>query len=153
MDPEATPTPQPRSWWSRNWKWVVPVGCLLPFVAMGGCLTFFVVVAFGSLKSSDAYTHSLAAMRADGDVQAALGSPIDPAFLVSGNIQVGTQGGHADIAYDISGPKGKATVYAIADKEAGDWVFKTLVVKVESSGENIDVLANQEADAAANEAI
>ena len=30
-------------WFGRNWKWLLPVGCLLPFVAVGGCVTLVVV--------------------------------------------------------------------------------------------------------------
>ena len=48
MQPPPPPPPpqQPprRSWWSRNWKWALPVGCLLPVLLCGGggALFFFV---------------------------------------------------------------------------------------------------------------
>ena len=45
-----------RSWWSRNWKWVVPVGCLvvlLPILALGGFIGGILAIVFGSIKSTD----------------------------------------------------------------------------------------------------
>jgi len=133
--------------------WVVPVGCLLPIVTIGGCLTAVFVFVFGMLKSSDAYTHSLAAVRADSELQAALGEPIEPGYFVTGNINVSGSAGHADLFYDVTGPKGTGTVYVVADKQAGQWTFETLVVEIGSSGQRIDVLVNKEAEAAADESI
>lgn len=144
--------PRQKSWFGRNWLWVVPVGCLLPFVAVGGCVTVLVVGIFGALKSSDAYHQSLAAVRADAQVTDSLGEPISPGFLVSGNINVSTDGGNADVHYDITGPKGTGTVHAVAYKEAGSWKFRSLIVET-SSGEKIDVLEHQRSAELTNEAI
>jgi hypothetical protein len=141
-----------RSWLGRNWKWLLPVGCLLPFVAVGGCVTLIIVGVFGALKASDAYHLSLAAVRADQAVVDALGEPIEPAFLVSGNIHVSTQGGNADVHYDITGPKATGTVHAVAVKEAGSWKFRSLVVET-STGEKIDVLDHQHSAELTKEAI
>jgi len=144
--------PRERSWFGRNWKWLLPVGCLLPFVAVGGCVAVLVVGVFGALKASDAYNLSLAAVRADEQVKAALGDPIEPSFLVSGNIHVSTEGSDADVHYDISGPNGRGTVHAVAIKEAGSWTFRTLVVET-ANGENIDVLERQRGRELTKEAI
>src|SRR5437762_5564299 len=36
MEPAPLPPPMPRpNWFERNWKWVVPVGCLLPVLLVG----------------------------------------------------------------------------------------------------------------------
>jgi hypothetical protein len=144
--------PQERSWFGRNWKWLLPVGCLLPFVAVGGCVTVLVVGVFGALKASEGFSQSLAMVRADQQVKDVLGEPLEPAFLVSGNINVSTQGGNADVHYDITGPKGTGTVHAEAFKEAGSWRFRTLIVET-SSGEKIDVLDGQRSAELTNEAI
>jgi hypothetical protein len=139
--------PRERSWFGRNWKWLIPVGCLLPFVLVGGCVTVLVVGIVSALKTSDAYTMSLAAVRADDQVKAALGDPIEPSFFLSGNINVSTHGGEADVHYDIHGPKGTGTVHAVAEKQAGSWNFKSLRVDL-SNGEKVDVLKQlQKADA------
>ena len=72
-----------------------------------------------------------------------LGEPIEPAFLVSGDIHVSNRGGNADVHYGISGPKASGTVHAVAFKEGGGWQFRSIVVET-STGEKIDVLDRQQ---------
>ena len=38
-----------------------------------------------------------------------------------------------------SGPKGKGTIYAVATKSAGEWTYSKLEVKIDSTGETIDL--------------
>lgn len=138
----GAPPPGPRkSWWGRNWKWVVPVGCLTPIIVCGGLITLGVTVGLGAIKSSDVYQQSLAAAQADARVQQALGTPVEPGFLVTGNIDVQNSSGRADLTYPISGPKGGGTVHAMGDMAGGAWTLNLVVVKIDASGEEIDVLA------------
>ena len=69
-----------------------------------------------------------------------MGSPIKEGLLVAGNINIRGSSGEADLAIPISGPKGKAILYAVATKSAGKWTFRTLEVAMEASGERIDIL-------------
>jgi hypothetical protein len=140
--PAFTPAPQPpsTSWWSRNWKWFVPTGCCLtPLVLGGAFVAFLVLVIFGAMKQSDVYKMAVARAKADPRVIAALGSPIKDGWYVSGKTNVNGGSGEADLSIPISGPRGKGTIYAIATKFAGDWTYSKLVVKVESTGETIDL--------------
>jgi hypothetical protein len=134
--------PRRKSWWGRNWFWVVPLGCLTPIVAVVGCVVITFVVIEGSLKSSDAYAHSKAAVINNDKVRAALGEPIESGTFVTGNINVSTSGGHADITYSLAGSKGTATVHAIADKQAGKWVLSTNHVVISPTNEELDILVN-----------
>ncbi len=45
--------PTKASWWSRNWKWLVPIGCLLSLILFVGFT--YLIMTFGLMKSSDAY--------------------------------------------------------------------------------------------------
>jgi hypothetical protein len=47
--------------------------------------------------------------------------------------------GESDLTIPIHGPKGKAKIYAVATKSAGDWESSKLIVKVEDTGETIDL--------------
>ena len=47
--------------------------------------------------------------------------------------------GNADLTIPISGPKGKGTLYVVATKSAGEWTYSKLVVKIDSTGETIDL--------------
>lgn len=95
LDPSS---PKRRNWWSRNWKWVLPVGCLAPLLVCGGLVTLIVVLVFGVIKSTDVYQDSLTAVRADPQLQAELGTPIEAGFLVTGSIEIsGSSGQRIDL--------------------------------------------------------
>jgi hypothetical protein len=127
-------------WWSRNWKWFVPTGCCLtPLVLGGAFLAFVVVVVFGALKQSDVYKTAVARAKSDSRVTAALGTPISEAWYLSGNTNVNGASGDADLSIPISGPKGKGTIYAVATKSGGEWTYSKLNVKIDSTGETIDL--------------
>lgn len=138
MDPSPPPAnalpPQP-GWWKRNWK----IGCLGMLVAVP--LLFFSIIAivFGALKSSDAYKTALAAAQADPRVVSALGSPIEAGWLISGSTHVTGTAGEANLTVPISGPNGKGTLYFVASKFAGKWTFSKMMVRVEKTGEDIDL--------------
>jgi hypothetical protein len=142
--PQQPMQPPPRpSWWSRNWKWFVPVG------GCGGCLFFILIgvvffssilfAVFGALKSSDVYKTALGRAKANPQVVAALGTPIEDGMLVSGNTNTNGASGHADLSIPISGPKGKGTIYAVAEKSAGQWSYSRLEVEIDKTKERIDL--------------
>src|SRR5437773_12511954 len=76
------PMPQP-NWFGRNWKWVVPVGCLLPVLLVGGCGLMVFFFATGIMKQSDAYKIALARAQTNPAVIEAIGSPISQTGIVS----------------------------------------------------------------------
>lgn len=141
VQPPGSPVSQPPAgWWQRNWKWFVPTGCCLtPLVLGGAFFVFLTVVIFGALKQSDAYKTAVAFAKSDQRVITALGSPITEGWFLSGHTNVNMGSGDADLTIPISGPKGKGTIYAVATKSAGEWTYSKLVVKVEATGETIDL--------------
>lgn len=138
----SDPTPPRRSWWGRNWKWVVPVGCLTPIILCGGLLTMIFTVAFGTIKSSEPYKQSLAQVQQSADVQAALGTPIEAGWLVGGNIDLESANGSANLVYNVSGPKGGATVQAVANKSAGTWTFESISVIDHANNRTINIVGD-----------
>jgi hypothetical protein len=143
--PQPPPPPQPpqRSWWSRNWKWALPVGCLLPIVLCGGgFLVFFFLIygaVTGSIKSSDAYAEGMARARANPEVVAALGEPIESGFLISGSINVNGSSGNVDVSIPISGPKGSGTLYVVGTRTAGRWQYSRMEAEVPGRASRIDL--------------
>lgn len=135
--------PQPqKNWWSRNWKWFVPTGCLTMLLACAGFVTLIFSIVLGSLKSSDVYNESLAKARTNAQVTAALGTPVEPGFWVSGNISVENSSGQADLSIPISGPNGNGTIYVTATKSAGRWNYSTMICEISSSGNRINLLTS-----------
>jgi len=142
--PRALPRKKPTTWWQRNWKWFVPVGCVGLLAIFTGFVVLIVTIVFGMMKSSDVYKDALAAARAEPAVEMALGTPIQAGLFVMGNINISGSSGQADLAIPISGPDDEATIYAVAEKSAGRWTFSTLVVEIKTTGEKIDLMQQKE---------
>ena len=139
MSAQATvPAPQP-GWWSRNWKWFVPAGCLTLILLFCLFIALIFTVVMGSMKSSDAYKQAVAKAKANPEVVAKLGAPIEEGWFVSGNINVQNNSGNADLQIPISGPRGKAVIHAVASKTAGKWEYSRLTVAIEGQPE-LDLL-------------
>ena len=105
----------------------------------GAFAAFIILVVFGAMKQTDVYQTALSRAKADQRVSSALGTPIEEGWYLSGTTKVTGSSGEADLTIPISGPKGKGTIYAVATKSAGDWTYSKLVVKIDSSGETIDL--------------
>ena len=132
--------PLPGNWWSRNWKWFVPAGCLTAIVVAAGFVVLVLSIVATAMKSSDVYGHALAEARRSPEVASALGSPLGEGWFTSGSIDVKGPSGTADLAIPVSGPRGKGTVFVEARKSAGEWSYSKLIVRVDRTGERIDLL-------------
>ena len=89
---------------------------------------------------SDPYRNALARVRADAVVVQELGLPIEPGWWVTGTLEVDQSSGNANFATALRGPSGRGTLYVLAEKQAGEWRYKVLVVEVEGKPERIDLL-------------
>src|SRR5437773_6947367 len=137
--PQLSSTAKP-SWWTRNWKWFVPVGCLsvaASFVVFVGSV---VLIVFSAVKSTDVYKDALARAKTHPAVIEALGSPVTDGFLVSGNTNVNGASGETNLSIPISGPKGKGTIYVAATKSLGRWNYSGLVLEIEKTHQRINLL-------------
>jgi len=130
-----------KSWFSRNWPWVVPVG---------GCLTiiilFFVFlgsVIFGVSKvisNSTPYEDAISRAQEDEYIIQLLGEPIEKNGIVQGEISIENGTGLANISIPIKGPKGEAKVYVVGTKEHDEWTYSELYVVPEETNEQVDLL-------------
>jgi len=124
------PTQPERGWWSRNWMWFVPAGCLtMILIVVLSCAGLFALV-FGTLKSNAVYQRSLAAAKTNPQIVFLLGTPIQPTWFVSGSFNFSGSSGHARLSYTITGPHGSGTVFAEGDKHAGKWTFTKAFARV-----------------------
>ena len=141
--PPPPPVPLPESWFSRNWKWLVPTAALgfiaLVVLVVGGLISF----VFGLLKSSEPYQHAVAVASSNPDVVRELGTPIVPAWNVSGNINVSGSSGNADLAIPLKGSLHSGTVYVRAKKTEGVWSYDKLEMLVEGREVRVELLPAQ----------
>lgn len=147
-----TPPPLPiaprRGWWQRHWRWAVPLVCLLSAAVVAAFIALMMFAVFEGMRSSDAYATAMRRAREHPQVTAALGTPIEPGWYVSGRMNVSGASGEASLQIPISGPKGEADLYVEAEKAAGRWTYSTLIADIEGQDEPIDLLTPAEAAAA-----
>ena len=136
----AAAAPRP-GWWSRNWKWFVPLGCLTMIGLVVVFVAGIVAIVFGALKSTDVYKTGVARAKSHPAVIEALGTPIDEGLFLSGKTNVTGSSGEADLSVPLSGPKGKGTLYIVATKSAGQWNYSQLVLERKADGKRIDLLS------------
>lgn len=132
------PVPPP-NWWSRNWKWFVPVLVVTGIALFAAFFAAIFAFVFGMMKSSEPYQTGLSRARADAAVVAALGEPITPGYLVQGSINGSAASGEASLAIPLKGSHGAATLHVEARKQAGEWHYDTLVVALDEGGQRIDL--------------
>lgn len=106
---------------------------------MAVCVGGIVTVAMSAMKSSDVYKTAVQRAGTNAQVLDALGTPLTEGWLFTGNINVAGASGHASLAIPIAGPKGKATIYVVANKSEGVRIYFTLKVRIDGTGETIDV--------------
>src|SRR5688500_8539900 len=76
------PTIPQRSWWSRNWKWFVPVGCFTLLATCGCCIGGGLFVALKGVRGSPVYQDAIARATSSPLAKEALGEPIEPSWMV-----------------------------------------------------------------------
>lgn len=126
-----TDSPQRQRLLSKHWK--TSLAIVLGLAAVG------TVSVFWSIGDSDACKMAVAAAQGNPIVKQRLGEPIKRGFFISGNMEESGPSGHADIMIPISGPRGKATLYAVSEKSAGLWKLESLQARFgdESARENL----------------
>lgn len=136
LDPQA---PQ-GSWFSRNWKWLVPAGCLVPMMCCGvfGIGTY--LAATKMIQGSPAFAEAFSRASQNPEVIDALGSPIAPGFGLSGEVKETNGKGRADFSIPLTGSKGEGTMHVVASSSGGVWDFQT--IEVQAGGKTIDVLGS-----------
>ena len=135
----STPSQPPRGWFTRNWAWFLPLGCLGVF-ALGAVFAMAVVTfVFGVVKSSEPYRHGIGAAKNNPEAVQALGLPIREGYFVAGKINVTGDSGTADLQIPVSGSKAKGKIYVVGEKKMGTWHYEILRLKMDGSGDEIDL--------------
>ena len=130
-----------KSWFGRNWLWVLPVG---------GCLTIIILFVLGvgaiffgvseMFTSSTPYSYAVERAFENKEVTRVLGKPLETDGIISGNISLENDDGEADFKIPIAGPNGKARIVVVANKTYGKWVYEKLYVLIKETHEEINLL-------------
>lgn len=106
-------------------------------IGCGGCLTglaLFIVLlfaaVFGTMSKSEPVRETLQRARANPQVVAALGTPIETGWFFLGNLNFENQNGSVDLTFTIKGPKGKARANLTGTKARGVWTYHLMEVRI-----------------------
>lgn len=128
--PEGNMAPR-GGWFSRNWKWAVPVGCLgiiASCICVGAIAGF---MGFNAVKNNAAYLQALTIAMGDDEVQATLGAPIDPGtFPQESSVKYDNGRGTARFAMPLKGSKAEGLLRVEAIKTGEEWQYQVLQVDV-----------------------
>lgn len=133
------------SWWSRNWWWTIPAGCLgclgLCVALVVSCGVGVVGIAGSTFRSAEPTQRAFDLAKENAYVVLALGEPLELGWLPQGSFNTTPTTGNADYRLAIKGPKAKGTLFVVATKEAGEWHLDRAEVVIEGQQERIDLLA------------
>ena len=133
-----------KSWWKRNWKWVVPAG------GCGGCLIIIILIIggvfagasslFGMFTDSIPYQEALERVNSNEQIVELLGTPIEKNGIMQGSINFSNGDGEADFNIPIEGPKGEGRLYIIGEKRNDEWTYSEMEVRIDQNNEVINLL-------------
>jgi hypothetical protein len=133
-----------KSWFGRNWIWVVPVGGCLTLIIIG--LVFIGSIFFGvtkMFKSSTPYEYALEQASQNREVALILGNTSESDGMISGNISINNNSGIADFSIPIKGSKGEGRIFVVAEKRNGEWIYEKLYVLIKETQEEINLLEKE----------
>jgi|SRR6056297_3006370 len=132
MEENVTPPPPKKT---STGKIVAYVGCgclgLIALGIAGVAIIFFGVL--GVIKKSDTYTDTVTLVQSHPQAIEALGEPIEPGFMITGNVSIENGKGESTLSVPVSGPKGSGTVLVEASKPPGspNWTYTTRELRVD----------------------
>jgi len=95
---------------------------------------------FGLLRNSDVTKLALERAQSNAAVVQRLGQPLEPGWIISGNVNMSGSYGHAELEIPVRGNKGKGTIYVVGTRLWGQWLFSTLEVAFADGAPRVDLL-------------
>lgn len=128
------PAQQPRGCWGRNWRWLVPTGCLALLIGVGGVVALIAFGVVSAVKSSEVYRSAFTIARTHPAAIERLGEPIEDGWFVKGSVQFkDDDNGNANFEIPLKGPKKNGRLEVWAKYERSQWFYYKLDLKVEGT--------------------
>lgn len=126
-----------KSWWKRNWKWLVPVcGIILIFISiffssgMGG-VTTNLAQAYADVEL---YDNAVKMAQSDARVKELLGEiqPIDKLAIIEGQVEYSDGNKTVNTTIRVIGTKGKGNLDISANRINDVWVYKIIKIRIKT---------------------
>ncbi|WP_369998649.1 cytochrome c oxidase assembly factor Coa1 family protein [Winogradskyella sp.] len=129
-----------KSWFARNWGWVLGGGCLTIIIIVVISIGGLVYKVVDSVKESEPYTHALVEAMENDRVIYFLGEPIETNGMGNTNFSYKNGTSTANLTIPIKGPKDEGSIIVNAEKINDEWAYRELYVKIDGETETIDLL-------------
>lgn len=132
---------QHKSWFNRNWKWVVPTGgCLLIIILIVAFAGSLILGVTSLISDSQAYQDAMTSARNNPEVVRVLGEPIETDGMTGGSINYSNGYGTAELTIPIKGPNGKAKIRVEGSGVDENWSYERMEVYVQDPERIINLL-------------
>lgn len=131
---------QQKSWFSRNWGWVLGGGCLTLIIIVVAVIGGVIYKVADSIKESEPYTYAYEAAIENEKVIAYLGIPIETDGIGNTNYKYSNGNTTASLTIPISGPKGKGKIVVVGNKVDSEWQYEELYVLIKNTQTKINLL-------------
>ena len=132
-----------KSWFSRNWGWLLGGGCLSIIVVV----VLVIVGAFykisDSISGAEPYVYALSKATENQKVIDYLGEPIESNGLGSTNYSYKNGSSTANLTIPIKGLNDEGEIIVEAEKINNEWTYNTLYVKIDGESEFIYLEGNE----------
>ena len=133
-----------RSWWSRNWKWVVPTGGCLTLIILGVILLGSAIFGFvNKVQSSSGGDAAFEIVKNNPAIIEALGEPIEKYGFGSFHVNYENGAKTAEASFPIKGPKGSADVEIKSSGDGETVNYELFQVTIEHTSQILDLRENQ----------
>jgi len=129
-----------KSWFSRNWGWVLGGGCLTLIVVVVALFAGLFFKITDTVKQSEPYAYAFEKTIENEKVMSFLGTPIETNGI--GNSSFNYKNGltKTELTIPIRGPKDEAIIVVEAETINDEWVYNVLYVKIDGEAETINLL-------------
>ena len=138
-----------KSWWNKNWKWIIPViGILLISIftistTEIGENTFDIVKAYAD---PDLVETALIKAQENDEVKELLGTleQVDKMAKLEGSVKYSNNDTSVDISVRVKGSKGKGRMRILAERNGETWEYKKIVIGIKKLKRTIEIIGETE---------
>jgi len=133
-----------RSWFGKNWPWVLPVGCcsgcLIMILVFGIGIGSAVFSLFSEIKEMSPIDEVLVTVNENPKAIEILGENIKSNGFPNGNISIQNNDGEVKFSIPIKGEKGNGILYVNGIRANKKWVYEDLYILIKETAEEINLL-------------
>ncbi len=134
-----------KSWWNKNWKWIIPVFgiFLISIFAISttdiGETTIDIVKAYADPNLVET---ALNKAQGNDEVKELLGTleQVDKMAKLEGSVKYSNNDTFVDISVRVKGSKGKGRMRIKAERNGETWEYKKIVIGIKKLNRTIEIL-------------